>query len=150
MEDNTNINTNNLQLIGDIDLESYIKHNECMICLSEYSHNDNIGILECNHIFHHDCINVWLLNYSNKCPYCKKKSHYCSKICINPTIFKYYYDIFKYCFDIFIKILITLIITVKILINILFVLFGFAIILSINYLVLFIFIPGINYIWNHK
>jgi hypothetical protein len=64
-----------------------IKHDECCICMLKYCENDNVRILLCGHIFHNDCIVSWLLEHSNKCPYCRKNS-----IKNNLTILKYCYD----------------------------------------------------------
>ena len=57
---------NNLE---EIDTENEI----CTIC-SEKMTTQNIK-LRCGHIFHKKCIQQWLLNYSNCCPYCKKKTN---------------------------------------------------------------------------
>ena len=57
----SNINTNNV-IVGDT----------CVICSIEYEANSNLRILPCKHVFHQECIDKWLLNYSNKCPICKQ------------------------------------------------------------------------------
>jgi len=45
---------------------------ECSICLEEYNTNDNIIILDCNHIFHRECISKWFHNKDIKnCPLCR-------------------------------------------------------------------------------
>ncbi|XP_003601910.2 E3 ubiquitin-protein ligase ATL31 [Medicago truncatula] len=46
---------------------------ECAVCLNEFQHNDKIRLLpKCYHIFHQDCIDVWLLSHMN-CPVCRSK-----------------------------------------------------------------------------
>lgn len=45
--------------------------NECSICMDDYKHDDKITELVCNHIYHHDCIIMWL-NRNNSCPICKR------------------------------------------------------------------------------
>lgn len=45
--------------------------NVCSICYSAYQETDSIRILKCNHFFHKDCLDNWLLNYNNNCPFCK-------------------------------------------------------------------------------
>eukprot|EP01080_Neovahlkampfia_damariscottae_P004785 gene4785-8371_t len=40
----------------------------CSICLEEFKWNEMIRILPCNHEFHSECIDYWLLEKSNKCP----------------------------------------------------------------------------------
>lgn len=58
---NINSNTNNI-IVG----------NTCVICSIEYLNDSNLRILPCRHTFHKECIDKWLLNYSNKCPICKQ------------------------------------------------------------------------------
>uniref|UniRef100_A0A0C9RRT7 RING-type E3 ubiquitin transferase n=1 Tax=Wollemia nobilis TaxID=56998 RepID=A0A0C9RRT7_9CONI len=43
----------------------------CSICREEYQDNEELGILDCGHIHHSDCIKKWLL-LKNICPICKK------------------------------------------------------------------------------
>lgn len=55
---------------------SEIKDNEhkpkgnCTICLADFSVKDKVTTLPCLHIFHHQCIDVWLKDH-NVCPLCK-------------------------------------------------------------------------------
>lgn len=44
---------------------------ECSICLDKYKKRDKIVDLECNHVFHKDCIKLWLTN-NNSCPQCRE------------------------------------------------------------------------------
>lgn len=43
----------------------------CSICREEYLDNEELGVLDCGHIHHSDCIRKWLL-LKNLCPICKK------------------------------------------------------------------------------
>lgn len=44
---------------------------ECAVCLSEFEDNETGRILpKCNHAFHVECIDMWLLSHSN-CPLCR-------------------------------------------------------------------------------
>lgn len=43
---------------------------ECSICLEKYDKKDKIIDLECNHVFHKECIKLWL-NKNNSCPQCR-------------------------------------------------------------------------------
>jgi len=43
----------------------------CSICREEYNDNEELGILDCGHVHHSDCIRKWLL-LKNICPICKK------------------------------------------------------------------------------
>lgn len=55
---------------------SEIKDNEhkpkgnCTICLADFSVKDKVTTLPCLHIFHHQCIDVWLKDHK-VCPLCK-------------------------------------------------------------------------------
>ncbi|KAL9417849.1 hypothetical protein AB3S75_040777 [Citrus x aurantiifolia] len=42
----------------------------CCICQEEYTDGDNLGILDCGHDFHTNCIKQWLMQ-KNLCPICK-------------------------------------------------------------------------------
>ena len=44
---------------------------ECSICLEKYKKKDQIIDLECNHVFHKECIKLWL-NKNNSCPQCRE------------------------------------------------------------------------------
>ncbi|CAI9787726.1 unnamed protein product [Fraxinus pennsylvanica] len=46
------------------------KVNLCVICQIDYEDQENIGILDCGHECHGDCIKKWLL-VKNTCPICK-------------------------------------------------------------------------------
>jgi len=46
---------------------------ECVVCLNEFQDNDKIRLLpKCHHVFHQDCIDVWLLSHMD-CPVCRFK-----------------------------------------------------------------------------
>jgi hypothetical protein len=49
------------------------KSNNCSICNNTL--NGDIGLINCCHLFHYDCIYKYLLNYNIKCPNC----NYCLK-----------------------------------------------------------------------
>ena len=42
---------------------------DCSICIESIKKTDIVAKLECNHIFHKDCIQKWFLN-SYRCPNC--------------------------------------------------------------------------------
>jgi hypothetical protein len=44
----------------------------CSLCLEEYIENENITKLHCTHLYHLDCIKVWVIR-SNCCPLCRKR-----------------------------------------------------------------------------
>ncbi|XP_059317531.1 RING-H2 finger protein ATL1-like [Lycium ferocissimum] len=44
---------------------------ECAVCLNEFQENEKLRVIpNCGHIFHIDCIDVWLQNNAN-CPLCR-------------------------------------------------------------------------------
>ncbi|KAJ1395013.1 Zinc finger, RING-type [Sesbania bispinosa] len=45
----------------------------CCICQEEYANGVEVGKLDCEHIFHIECIKQWL-NQKNECPICRKKA----------------------------------------------------------------------------
>ncbi|BAT89501.1 E3 ubiquitin-protein [Vigna angularis] len=45
----------------------------CIICQDEYKNKEEIGILQCGHEYHADCIKRWL-HKKNVCPMCKSKA----------------------------------------------------------------------------
>ena len=46
------------------------EQHDCSICLEKIN-NNNKKILNCNHIFHENCVNTWLQDTPN-CPLCRK------------------------------------------------------------------------------
>ena len=44
---------------------------ECSICLERYNKNDKIICLDCNHMFHKNCLLLWL-DKNNSCPQCRE------------------------------------------------------------------------------
>ncbi|KAK6134538.1 hypothetical protein DH2020_031708 [Rehmannia glutinosa] len=46
------------------------KINFCVVCQTDYEHEENIGTLDCGHEYHRDCIKKWLV-VKNTCPVCK-------------------------------------------------------------------------------
>lgn len=56
----------------DLDVLSNESNKTCSICLNEMKQTDKLRKMrDCEHIFHKDCIDNWLLIKSN-CPYCRK------------------------------------------------------------------------------
>ena len=44
----------------------------CAICQAEYAPGDEIMALRCGHLLHAECGREWLLQYSKRCPTCKR------------------------------------------------------------------------------
>ncbi|KAJ6751219.1 hypothetical protein OIU85_001715 [Salix viminalis] len=53
-----------------INTESPADLEPCCICQEEYAAGDDMGIIDCGHDFHTDCIKRWLMQ-KNLCPICK-------------------------------------------------------------------------------
>lgn len=52
----------------DLDQRSYC---ECAVCLNEFQEEEKLRIIpDCSHVFHIDCIDIWLQNNAN-CPLCR-------------------------------------------------------------------------------
>lgn len=46
---------------------------ECAFCLNEFEHDEKLrAIPNCNHLFHIDCVDVWLQSNAN-CPLCRRR-----------------------------------------------------------------------------
>lgn len=45
----------------------------CVICQMDFEDQEKIGMLDCHHEYHVDCIKKWL-NVKNNCPICKSKA----------------------------------------------------------------------------
>ena len=50
-----------------------LPENNCSICLEEFKNEDILKKLNCTHIFHKDCLGIWINNNNNKtCPLCRR------------------------------------------------------------------------------
>jgi len=58
-------------LYKDVDNNLKSKYETCFICLADFDEEDTIRKITCEHIFHKDCIDPWLLKESYKCPVCR-------------------------------------------------------------------------------
>lgn len=50
-------------------------HEECSICLEKFNQNDEIAALNCNHIYHFNCISLWINHGQITCPICRAQIH---------------------------------------------------------------------------
>ncbi len=46
-------------------------HLGCSICTEDFRKGEEVRVLPCNHKFHPDCVDPWLLNVSGTCPLCR-------------------------------------------------------------------------------
>ncbi len=65
--------------INKITLMEYNKVNNkkelgCVICQENFENDDKVRVLQCEHIYHKECIDNWLGNHSYKCPTCRSCS----------------------------------------------------------------------------
>ena len=44
----------------------------CAVCLCEFNEGDSVKVLRCEHSFHSDCIDPWLINEKALCPVCRR------------------------------------------------------------------------------
>jgi hypothetical protein len=72
-EVNENINIDSLNTLV---VCNELPENNCSICLEEFKNEDLLKKLNCNHIFHKDCLGTWINNNTNKnnntCPLCRR------------------------------------------------------------------------------
>ena len=58
-----------------IEYKNNINEKTCTICIEEFLENEQIYLLKCNHIYHINCIDEWILKTGEskvKCPNCNK------------------------------------------------------------------------------
>ena len=72
-------------LCGNKDFGKYIKQietkdieGECCICFNEYSSEETVGKLNCDHMFHGNCIKNWFAN-TGTCPMCRSNAFECKE-----------------------------------------------------------------------
>jgi len=68
---NENINIDSLNTLVVCD---ELPENNCSICLEEFKNEDILKKLNCDHIFHKDCLQPWINNNNNNktCPLCRR------------------------------------------------------------------------------
>jgi len=67
------LNKHKTLLFKDLDDAIKADNTRCVICQYEYKNDDSVRLMDCNHAFHQSCIDTWLLEYSYKCPMCRKE-----------------------------------------------------------------------------
>ena len=45
---------------------------DCIICLLQFMEGNDIILLNCNHIYHSNCLKIWLSMRNMVCPTCKR------------------------------------------------------------------------------
>lgn len=67
------INKESIEQLNTYYLEKDLDIN-CVICMCNQLSTEKVIELDCNHIFHCDCITKYLEKYNNKCPICRKEA----------------------------------------------------------------------------
>ena len=65
---NENIDINSINTLVVCD---ELPDNVCSVCLEEFKEDDILKKLNCEHIFHKDCLEPWLNNNNRNCPLCR-------------------------------------------------------------------------------
>ncbi|KAN0063508.1 hypothetical protein ACQY0O_003955 [Thecaphora frezii] len=56
--------------------EGKVKENtaeRCLVCLEDWTDDDECRLLACQHVFHTSCVDRWLTSSSNTCPMCRRQ-----------------------------------------------------------------------------
>lgn len=60
------------EAVGDDENMQIAEQERCLICLSDYEAGEELRKLnKCNHMYHRECIDEWLLTGRNSCPLCR-------------------------------------------------------------------------------
>ncbi|KAL7005430.1 hypothetical protein EMMF5_004984 [Cystobasidiomycetes sp. EMM_F5] len=43
----------------------------CLVCLEDYADDEDVRVLACQHCFHKNCVDRWLVEGANNCPACR-------------------------------------------------------------------------------
>lgn len=65
------LNRVNIDSLNTVILRDRLQDNTCSVCLEEFKDDDILVKLNCNHIFHKECLEPWLNNNTN-CPMCRQ------------------------------------------------------------------------------
>jgi hypothetical protein len=65
------VNENDNDIENNTYNENDIIQKECLICTECFEEGEILKKLNCNHVFHIDCIKSWLCEESKKCPICR-------------------------------------------------------------------------------
>ena len=62
------LNTNILNTLPTIEVDQIHLHDQCSICMETYLLGQQLKLLPCTHIFHSNCIEKYLIEFSTQCP----------------------------------------------------------------------------------
>lgn len=60
-----------LRKYKDMNKETKEVNPSCTVCMEEFEEESMVRKMVCKHVFHQECIDKWLLEYSYKCPMCR-------------------------------------------------------------------------------
>ena len=64
-------------ILNEVENINHSNIEKCCVCLSNL--DNNISKLNCNHLFHTECLNNWIQKDNNTCPLCRKYIYKCKK-----------------------------------------------------------------------
>lgn len=62
------VNSNIIESLPVIDVDLLQLHDQCSICMENYQLGQRLRRLPCEHLFHSDCIERYLRDFSHQCP----------------------------------------------------------------------------------
>ncbi len=62
------INRNILDTLPTLHVNETHAHDQCTICMETYILGQQLKVLPCTHIFHSNCIETYLRDFSTQCP----------------------------------------------------------------------------------
>lgn len=80
----------NAQIEEEFPIVSVTDSPQCVVCILPIQASENARRLQCNHVFHADCISAWWLHAprsSLECPVCKRSQHFaCEQHTVSPAV----------------------------------------------------------------
>lgn len=62
-----------LRKYKDLSKETKENNPSCTVCMEDFEEDGVVRKMVCQHVFHQECIDKWLLEYSYKCPMCRSE-----------------------------------------------------------------------------
>jgi hypothetical protein len=62
------VDTNILNTLPTIPVDETHLNDQCIICMESYSLGQQMKLLPCKHMFHSNCIETYLKEFSTQCP----------------------------------------------------------------------------------
>ncbi|KAK0125864.1 E3 ubiquitin-protein ligase rnf13 [Cadophora gregata] len=71
LDEDERVESINIDQSSKIAFQATVDENQCAICISDFVADEEVRVLPCNHRYHPECIDPWLLNISGTCPICR-------------------------------------------------------------------------------